>query len=110
MITARITAAVTPALGAAAVGLALATAGAAAASTTDDAFVAQLNSHGISVGTPQQTVNQGRQVCAGMAAGKNAAVMALETLGRTNLTPRQAGFFVGAAAKAYCPQLPVQLP
>lgn len=108
MIAARITAAVTTAIGAATLGLAVA--GTAAASATDDAFVAQLQSHGISVGSPQQAVTQARQVCAGMAAGKNAAVMVLETMGRTDLRPRQAGFFVGAAAKAYCPQFPVQLP
>jgi hypothetical protein len=108
MFSVRITAAVTAAIGAAAVGLA--TVGLATAGTVDDAFLAQMKSQGISFGSPQQAVNQGHQVCTELAVGKNAAVVAIATIGRAHLTPRQAGYFVGAAAKAYCPQFPVRLP
>jgi hypothetical protein len=108
MFAPRIT--LTTAIGAAAVGLAITTAGAAAAGTVDDAFVAQMSSHGIAFGSPQRAVNQGHRVCTELGAGKNAAVVALEAMDWAHLTPRQAGYFVGAAAKAYCPQFPVRLP
>jgi predicted amidohydrolase len=110
MFAPRITAAVTTATGAAAVGLAVATAGAAAAGTVDDAFITQMTNRGIAFSSPQQAVNQGHQVCTELAAGKNAAAITIETMDRAHLTPRQAGYFVSAAAKAYCPQFPVRLP
>ncbi|OBG22816.1 DUF732 domain-containing protein [Mycobacterium sp. 852002-51057_SCH5723018] len=108
MFSPRITAAVATAIGAAAVGLAVA--GAAAAGTVDDAFVAQMKSHGIAFSSPDQAVNQGHQVCTELAAGKNAAAITIETMDRAHLNPRQAGYFVGAAAQAYCPQFSVRLP
>ena len=94
MFSPRITAAVTTAVGAAAVGLAVATAAAAAASTVDDAFVAQMTSHGIAFSSPQQAVNQGHQVCTELAARKNAAVITIETMDSAHLSPRQTGYFV----------------
>jgi hypothetical protein len=109
MFSPRITAAVTTAIGAAAVGLAVATAGAAGASTTDDDFIQQMNSVGISFNSPEEGVQQGHQVCKELAAGKTGTEIAREVLSQTDLTSKQAASFVVAATKAYCPQLSSQL-
>lgn len=89
MFSTRITAAVTTALGTAAVGLAVATAGAAGAAT----FSAN-----------QDAVQAGRQVCSELAAGKSKTAVALMLTTQARMSPRDAGFFVAAATKFYCPQ------
>jgi hypothetical protein len=109
MFSPRITAAVTTAFGAAAVGLAVATAGAAGASTTDDAFIAQMTGAGITFTSPQEAVKEGHQVCRELAAGKTGTDVATEVLSQTDLTTDQAAYFVVDATKAYCPQLSAQL-
>lgn len=93
------------ALGAAAVGLAVATAGTAGANGTanDEVFVAQLASQGIAFGSPRETVRQGQQVCAELGAGKSKVAVSLMMIRDAQLSARQAGYFVGAAAEAYCP-------
>jgi hypothetical protein len=100
----RFTAALTTAVGAGAVGLAIATAGAAEATTTDEAFIAQMKEVGVTFSSTQAAVEQANQVCAERASGKTAAQIAREVLSQTNLTPRQASYFVDNAAEAYCPQ------
>jgi hypothetical protein len=109
MFSPRITAAVTTAFGAAAVGLAVATAGAAGASTTDDAFIAQMTNVGITFTSPQEAVKEGHQVCRELAAGKTGTDVATEVLSQTDLTTKQAASFVVTATNAYCPQLSSQL-
>ena len=109
MFSRRITAAVTTALGAAAVGLAVATAGAAGATTTDDAFIAQMTGAGITFTSAQEAVKEGHQVCRELAAGKTGTDVATEVLSQTDLTTKQAASFVVGATKAYCPQLAGQL-
>jgi hypothetical protein len=111
MFSPRITAAVTTALGAAVVGLALATAtaGGAAASTTDDAFITEMRGLGISFSSPQEAVKEGHQVCIELNAGKSGTDVAREVLSQTDLTTKQAAYFVVDATKAYCPQLSGQL-
>ena len=109
MFSPRITAAVTTAIGAAAIGLAVVTAGAAGASTTDDDFIEQMKSVGISFDSPQAGVQQGHQVCKELAAGKTGSEIAREVLSQTDLTAKQAASFVVGATKAYCPELSSQL-
>jgi hypothetical protein len=110
MFSPRITAAVTTAIGAAAIGLAVATAGAAGATTTtDDAFIAQMKSLGVSFTSPQEAAKAGHQVCMELAAGKTGTDVANEVLSQTDLTTKQAAYFVVDATKAYCPQLSSQL-
>ena len=109
MFATRITAAVTTAIGAAAIGLAVVTAGAAGASTTDDDFIEQMKSVGITFDTPEDGVQQGHQVCKELAAGKTGTQIAQEVLSQTDLTSKQAASFVVGATKAYCPQLSSQL-
>jgi len=109
MFSPRITAAVTTAIGAAAVGLAVATAGAAGASTTDDSFIDQMTSVGITFTSPQEAVKEGHQVCRELASGKTGTDVASEVLSQTDLTTKQAAYFVVDATQAYCPQLSRQL-
>lgn len=109
MISPRLTAAVTTAIGAAAAGLAVATAGAAGASTADDAFITEMRALGVTFSTPQEAVNEGHQVCRELAAGKTGTDVATEVLSQTNLTTKQAAYFVVDATQAHCPQLSGQL-
>jgi hypothetical protein len=109
MFSPRLTAAITTALGAAAVGLAVATAGASAASTIDDAFITEMRGLGITFTSPQEAIKEGHQVCKELAAGKTGTDVATEVLSQTDLTTKQAAYFVVDATKAYCPQLSAQL-
>ncbi|OBG26387.1 DUF732 domain-containing protein [Mycobacterium sp. E3198] len=109
MFSPRITAAVTAAVGAAAVGLALATAGAAGAGTADDAFITEMRGLGVTFSSPQEAIKEGHQVCRELAAGKTGTDVATEVLSQTNLTTKQAAYFVVDAAQAYCPQLSSRL-
>ncbi|OBH01392.1 MULTISPECIES: DUF732 domain-containing protein [unclassified Mycobacterium] len=93
MFAPRITTALSTALGTAAVGLAVATAGAAAATV-----------HATSFATDQDAIRAGHQVCAELAAGKSKAAVTLMLMSQARLSPRDAGFFVAAATKFYCPQ------
>jgi hypothetical protein len=109
MFSPRITAAITTAIGGAAIGLAVATAGTAGASTTDDAFIAQMKAVGVTFSSPQAAVAQGHQVCKELASGKTGTEIANEVLSQTDLTSKQAAYFVVDATKAYCPQYSSQL-
>ncbi|HVQ85429.1 MAG TPA: DUF732 domain-containing protein [Mycobacterium sp.] len=105
----RIIAAVTVAFGVAGAGLAVATAGAAGATTADDAFIARMTSLGITFTSPQEAVKEGHQVCIELNAGKTGTDVATEVLSQTNLTTKQAAYFVVDATRVYCPQLSSQL-
>ncbi|SOJ56561.1 hypothetical protein MSIMFB_04039 [Mycobacterium simulans] len=109
MFSPRITAALTTAIGAAAVGLAVATAGAASASTADEAFISQMESVGVTFSSPQAAVQEGHQVCKELAAGNTGSQIASEIVSQTNLTSKQAAYFVVYATKDYCPQYASQL-
>jgi|ERR1700724_3469968 len=109
MFSPRITAAVTTAIGAAAVGLAVATAGAAGASTADDTFITEMSGMGVTFTSPQEAIKEGHQVCKELAAGKTGTDVATEVLSQTDLTTKQAAYFVVDAARAYCPQLSSRL-
>jgi hypothetical protein len=93
MFTPRITAAVATALGTAAVGLAVATAGIAGATVQATSF-----------GSDQDAIRAGHLVCAELAAGKSKGTVALMLMSQARLSPRDAGYFVAAATKFYCPQ------
>ncbi|KAA1245157.1 DUF732 domain-containing protein [Mycobacterium simiae] len=101
MLSPRSTAALTTAVGA--------TAGAAAATTADSAFISQLESVGVSFTSPQAAVQEGHQVCTELAAGASGTQIANEILSQTNLTSKQAAYFVVYATKDYCPQYASQL-
>lgn len=100
----RIIAAFTTAVGAAAIGLAVATAGTAGANTKDEAFIAQMESIGVTFSSPQVATQQAQLVCKKLASGETGTEIAEEVLSQTNLTTKQAAYFVVDATKAYCPQ------
>ncbi|WP_134429774.1 DUF732 domain-containing protein [Mycobacterium ulcerans] len=109
MFSPRITAAITTAIGAAAIGLAIAGAGAANASTGDETFIAQMKGVGVTFSSTQSAVRQGHQVCQELASGKTSTDIAEEILSQTNLTTKQATYFVVDATKVYCPEYASQL-
>ncbi|WP_425518466.1 DUF732 domain-containing protein [Mycobacterium spongiae] len=109
MISSRVIAAFTTAVGASAIGLAVATAGTASANTTDEEFLAQMRAIGVSFSSPQAAGQQGQQVCGELAAGKNGTDIAEEVLSQTDLTAKQAAYFVVDATRAYCPEYASQL-
>lgn len=99
----RIIAAFTTAVGTAAIGLAVATAGTAGANTKDEAFIAQMESIGVTFSSPQVATQQAQLVCKKLASGETGTEIAEEVLSQTNLTTKQAAYFVVDATKAYCP-------
>jgi uncharacterized protein DUF732 len=109
MFSPRITTVITTAIGGAGIGLALATAGAAGASTADDTFITEMRGLGVTFTSPQEAIKEGHQVCRELAAGKTGTDVASEVLSQTNLTTKQAAYFVVDAAQVYCPQLSTQL-
>lgn len=104
MFSARIGAAITTAIGAGALGLALATAGSAGANTADDAFIARMTAVGVTFDSPQAAVEQGHQVCQELASGRSTGQIAAEIITQTNLTATQAASFVVNATDVYCPR------
>ncbi|OBJ49386.1 DUF732 domain-containing protein [Mycobacterium sp. 1423905.2] len=109
MFSPRITAGITTALAAGAVGIAVATAGAAGASTTDDAFIARMASVGVTFSSPQAAAQDGHHVCSELASGKSGTEVAKDVLNHTDLTSKQAAYLVVNATNAYCPQYASQL-
>lgn len=92
-----------------AIGLAVATAGTAGANTKDEAFIAQMESIGVTFSSPQVATQQAQLVCKKLASGETGTEIAEEVLSQTNLTTKQAAYFVVDATKAYCPQYASQL-
>lgn len=76
----------------------------AVADPSDDAFLAALDNHGIVIGGGNDPVAMGRAVCAGLDRNQRASYLALKIMKDVNLTAKQAGFVVGAAVSAYCPE------
>jgi hypothetical protein len=76
----------------------------AAADATDDAFVAALEKRGIFFRSRSAALTLGHNVCAGLDKGQTPAAAVMSVVTATNLSARQAGFFVGASVSAYCPQ------
>lgn len=87
----------------------IATAGSAAASTDDTAFISQMESVGVTFSSPQAADREGHQVCQELASGKTGTDIAEEILSQTDLTSKQAAYFVVYATKDYCPQYASQL-
>lgn len=110
MLSHRLNTIATVAIATAAIGLGgLATAGTAAASGIDDAFIGQMTAVGISFASPQEAVRAGRQVCTELRAGKTEADIAVELRNQRNLTPKQAAYLVVDASNAYCPRFASEL-
>jgi hypothetical protein len=78
-------------------------AAAARADTTDSDFTQYLDTHGVHLGTPAQTVKMARVMCDDLNAGyrESDEVKVLTDSHRVNQS--QAELFVGAATAEYCP-------
>ncbi len=76
----------------------------ASADQTDDAFIAALQKHGITFTTRDAAINTGHSMCAGLDKGQAATNLVLSIVKDTNLTPREAGYVLGASVTSYCPQ------
>jgi hypothetical protein len=76
----------------------------AAADQTDDAFVAALAKNGIAMSDRNTAVSMGHTVCAGFDKGEASTALAMRIVKDTDLSPKQAGYFVGVSVAAYCPQ------
>jgi hypothetical protein len=80
------------------------TAAPASADQTDDGFIAALASQGIPVPDINAAIQEGRTVCGLLDQGATRPMLVMRVLRDTNLSARQAGFFIGVSTAAYCPQ------
>ncbi len=76
----------------------------ASADSVDDAFVAALANHGITVADRGSAIAMAHNICGGLDKGQASSVMAMRLVRETSLTAKQAGYFVGLSVSAYCPQ------
>lgn len=106
----RIIAAFTTAVGAAAIGLAVATAGTAGANTKDEAFIAQMESIGVTFSSPQVATQQAQLVCKKLASGETGTEIAEEVLSQTNLTTKQAAYFSSTQPRPTARNTPASSP
>jgi hypothetical protein len=94
------------ALVAGALGLAaVATAGTAGAlRSSDDAFLTEISSEGISFDSPKDVISDAQYVCSAIEDGAAPVDLGQDILDNTDLTTHQAAVFVVASVKAYCPE------
>lgn len=94
------------ALVAGALGLAaVATAGTASAlRSTDDAFLTEISSEGITYDSAKAAVSNAHYVCSALDDGAKPVDLGQEILDNTDLTTHQAAVFVVASVNTYCPQ------
>ncbi|OBB85760.1 hypothetical protein A5760_07115 [Mycobacterium colombiense] len=85
-------------------GAALTLATPAAADDTDDAFIANLSNGGITMPDNGNAIAMAHAVCSGLEANPTAPMLAFVLARDTDLSPRQAGYFVGLSVATYCPQ------
>lgn len=87
--------------------LAVGLAAPAHADTTDDAFIANLNTSGMNYGAPERAIQVAKTVVCGALSDNpntsNADLIAKVT-SATNWPMVNAAYFTGAAIQAYCPQ------
>ena len=70
----------------------------------DDRFLAALQSRGINYQSAPGAIDAAHQVCTELGRGRTKDDVAQEVIDRSGLDPYHAGYFVGAAVGAYCPQ------
>lgn len=74
------------------------------ADAVDDAFTAALTSKGINFQSPQAAIIAGHEVCDEIGLGRTPVQVASDMTKNSNLDGYHAGYFVGLAMHAYCPQ------
>jgi hypothetical protein len=83
---------------------ALVFAGTAGAGSTDNAFLAQLQSDGITPPTPARAINDAHAVCDALDQGQSSQQVINEVANSTGLDNKGAKTFAVDAASAYCPK------
>jgi hypothetical protein len=83
---------------------ALLSAASASADEIDDAFVAALENYGININDHNAAITMGHNVCAALDNGHDESFLVLDVIHDTNLSAREAGYFLGVSVAAYCPQ------
>ena len=73
------------------------------ADQTDQDFNNYLQSHGVNLGTTDQTVNMAHVMCKDLDAGYTEKDEVDQLTGAHRLNEAQAEMFVGAATADYCP-------
>lgn len=76
----------------------------ASAEPGDDAFIASLANYGIEVRDPDVAIAMAHRVCTGFDNNSNASVLAMKVKRDTDLSMKEASYFVGLSVAAYCPQ------
>ncbi|OBH06416.1 DUF732 domain-containing protein [Mycobacterium sp. E1747] len=76
----------------------------ASADPADDAFIASLANYGIEVRDSDTAIAMAHRVCTGFDNNANASVLALKVKRDTDLSMKEASYFVGLSVAAYCPQ------
>ncbi|MGA7054616.1 MAG: DUF732 domain-containing protein [Mycobacterium sp.] len=80
------------------------TASTAHADNADQAFISTLRAHGIEHESEQTEIQAGHLVCHQLGMGKTPQQVATDIMNSSTLDGDNAGFFVGIAEEAYCPQ------
>ncbi len=76
----------------------------ASADPVDDAVVAALSNYGISVDDPDGTIARAHAVCAALDRNQSSSILAMKVMRETDMSPKQAGYFIGVSIAAYCPE------
>jgi len=87
--------------------LALGLAAPAYADSTDDAFIANLNSSGMNYGPPEKAIQVAKTVVCGTLndnPNTSTADLIAKVTNATNWPTNNAAYFTGSAIQAYCPQ------
>lgn len=84
---------------------AFASAGTAAAlSSADDNFLADITAEGIAYDSPRGAIAAGHDVCVAFDDGADPVDLGMEIMGATDLTTDQVATFVVSAVDNYCPE------
>ena len=77
---------------------------AGAVSSTDDAFLTEIRSEGITYDTPKAAIQNAHYVCSALDDGADPVDLGQEILDNTDLSTHQAAVFVVTAVDTYCPE------
>jgi hypothetical protein len=77
---------------------------AAHADANDDKFIQLLISDGITHESVPAAIGAARKVCQYLAEGMSPNEVVIDVMNSSSLPDYDAGYFVGAAIRAYCPQ------
>ena len=74
------------------------------ANAADDAFLAELQSDGVTDDSREAAIEAGHKVCEYLDQGKTLDQVVYDVVFSSHLPAYDSGYFVGASVRAYCPQ------